>query len=335
MHALVYTATQKLIYREEKNPKLIHGESIIKVSASGICGSDMHAYHGKDDRRIPPLILGHEISGHIYKGKLDGKKVVLNPLISCDECDYCVNGKEHLCKQRLLLGMNRPVERQGGFAEYVSIPDKNIYELPKGLDIKEAPIAEPTAVALHAVELLDQYFSNSIENTKILVIGGGAIGLLIGLILSKIKNCKNLVITEPNDNRLNECAKYLAADAVNPNNNKIITNDYFDIIFDTVGLEVTRQQAIKSVKPGGIIIHIGLTQPSGSFDFRKTTLQEIAIIGTYCYTKKDFEKTLKILSNKQLGNLAWIEFRKLCDGSLAFKEIHDGSCASPKIILLT
>ena len=73
MQALVYTDTQTLIYREEKNPKLINGESIIKVSASGICGSDMHAYHGKDSRRIPPLILGHEISGIINQGKASGK----------------------------------------------------------------------------------------------------------------------------------------------------------------------------------------------------------------------------------------------------------------------
>ena len=69
MHALVYTDTKKLIYREEKNPNLVNNESIIKVFASGICGSDMHAYHGKDDRRVPPLILGHEISGVIDKGK--------------------------------------------------------------------------------------------------------------------------------------------------------------------------------------------------------------------------------------------------------------------------
>ena len=76
MQALVYTDIQKLIYREEKNPKLLNGESIIKVSASGICGSDMHAYHGHDNRRIPPLILGHEVSGVINKGKDIGKKVV-------------------------------------------------------------------------------------------------------------------------------------------------------------------------------------------------------------------------------------------------------------------
>ena len=100
-------------------------------------------------------------------------------------------------------------------------------------------------------------------------------------------------------------------------------------------MESTRNEAIKRVKAGGIIIHIGLTQPSGSFDFRKTTLQEITFIGTYCYTNKYFEKTLNILNNKQIGSLEWIEYRKLEEGPLAFKEIHNGSCSAPKIILLT
>tara|TARA_B100001123_G_scaffold441547_1_gene582982 strand:+ start:128 stop:1132 length:1005 start_codon:yes stop_codon:yes gene_type:complete len=334
MRALVYTGTQKLIYREEKNPKSVNGESIIKVTASGICGSDMHAYHGKDDRRVPPLILGHEVSGIIEKGTTIGKKVVLNPLITCGRCDYCKNDREHLCNTRIILGMNKPIERQGGFAEYVSIPNKNIYELPKGLGIEQAPIAEPTAVAFHAIELGEKSLSKSLKKVKSLVIGGGAIGLLSGLILSKIKNCDDIVIVDPNNKRLGECKKYLGAKAVNPDS-KIILDNHFDIVFDTVGLESTRNKAIKAIKPGGTIIHIGLTQPAGSFDFRKTTLQEITFIGTYCYTNKDFETTLNILSKKKLGSLDWIEYRKLKDGFSAFKEIHNGSCTAPKIILLT
>tara|TARA_Y100000590_G_scaffold18926_1_gene22460 strand:- start:1065 stop:2069 length:1005 start_codon:yes stop_codon:yes gene_type:complete len=333
MQALVYTDTKTIIYREEKDPKQIDGESIIKVAASGICGSDMHAYHGMDERRIPPLILGHEVSGIINQGKESGKKVVLNPLITCGSCDYCKNGREHLCTKRIILGMNKPIERQGGFAEYVSIPNKNIYELPKDLSMKEAPIAEPCAVALHAVELGEKEISKPIKDSKALLIGAGAIGLLCGLILSKVKNCKDIVIVDPNDKRLRESIKYLDADGFNPESKNIL-RDNFDIVFDTVGLETTRQQAIKCIKPGGIIIHIGLTQPAGNFDFRKATLQEITFIGTYCYTNKDFEKTLNILNTKKIGSLEWIEYRNLKEGSSAFKEIHNGTCSAPKIILL-
>ena len=97
---------------------------------------------------------------------------------------------------------------------------------------------------------------------------------------------------------------------------------------------MSRQQAISVIKPGGSIIHIGLTQPSGTFNFRKATLQEVTFIGTYCYTNKDFENTIKILADKEIGDLTWIEYRELKKVAEAFKQIHDGSCSAPKIVLL-
>ncbi len=333
MHALVYTDTQKIEYREEKNPTEKQGESILKIQASGICGSDMHAYHGKDDRRIPPLILGHEVSGVIQNGKFKDKIVVLNPLISCEKCDYCKNGREHLCPERTMIGMSRPIKREGGLAELVSVPEKNIYEVPKALDTKEAALAEPAAVALHAVILAEQTLKKPLAESKVLVQGAGAIGLLCGLILSKDKNCKNIVLSDPNKKRLDECSKYLDAKFVNPTDKSIRENG-FDLVMDSVGLEVSRQQAIHVVAPGGSIVHIGLTQPSGTFNFRKLTIQEITLIGTYCYTNNDFKNTLNLLTNKTLGSLEWIEYRELKNGAKAFKEIHDGTCVAPKIILI-
>ena len=91
---------------------------------------------------------------------------------------------------------------------------------------------------------------------------------------------------------------------------------------------------IQTVKQGGVIIHIGLSQATGEFDFRKTTLQEITFIGTYCYTNKDFKLSLNLLLEKKLGDLFWLDYRSLKDGAKAFKEIHEGIAASPKIILM-
>ena len=333
MKALVYTDTQELTYREEKDPVKTEGESILKVHASGICGSDMHAYHGKDERRIPPLILGHEVSGKILDGKFQDKNAVLNPLITCGKCEYCTSGSEHLCPNRVLLGMNIPYERQGAFAELIKVPETNIYEIPDRLNIKEASVAEPTAVSLHAVLMGESSLKKPISECRTLVQGAGAIGLLCSLILSKIKGNKDIVMSDPNKLRLNECSKHFDAKFVGPTD-KEIKNDSFDIVFDTVGLEVSRQQAISVVKPGGTIIHIGLTQASGQFNFRKATLQEVTFIGTYCYTNKDFENTIKILADRNIGDLSWIEYRELKKGAKAFKEIHDGTCSSPKIVLL-
>ena len=107
-----------------------------------------------------------------------------------------------------------------------------------------------------------------------------------------------------------------------------------DLIFDTVGLEISRQQAIFTITPGGTIIHVGLTQPSGTFNFRKLTIQEVTVVGTYCYTNSDFVHSIDILEKKVLGSLNWIEYRDLKVGAEAFKQIHDGTCVAPKIILI-
>ena len=122
MQALVYTNTQTLVYREEQNPTEKPGESILKIQASGICGSDMHAYHGHDERRVPPLILGHEVSGIIQNGKFKDKVVVLNPLITCGNCEYCkqpwtyqralgVRGTKNTARKRAGVETNFSIDR--------------------------------------------------------------------------------------------------------------------------------------------------------------------------------------------------------------------------------
>tara|TARA_B100001173_G_scaffold113233_1_gene98136 strand:- start:173 stop:1177 length:1005 start_codon:yes stop_codon:yes gene_type:complete len=333
MHALVYTGINKIDFREEKDPTPKPGEALIKVKASGICGSDMHAYHGNDERRIPPLILGHEVSGTSLDGRYKNKEVVINPLISCEKCNYCKNEREHLCPKRTMIGMSTPIKREGGLAELVSVPEKNIFEVSKDLSIKEAALAEPAAVALHAVLLAEKNLKKPLSECKILIQGAGAIGLLCGLVLNKEKKATNILMSDPNKKRLDECAKYLKANFVSPNDSSIKENN-FDLILESVGLEATRHQAIKSIAPGGTIVHIGLTQPSGNFDFKKLTIQEITLVGTYCYTNKDFQNTLDILTKKKLGNLGWIEYRELKKGSEAFNEIHNGTCIAPKIILI-
>ena len=140
-------------------------------------------------------------------------------------------------------------------------------------------------------------------------------------------------MSDPNKLRLKECSNYLKANFVCPDDKEINENG-FDIIFDTVGLEISRQQAIFAIAPGGTIVHVGLTQAAGNFNFRKLTIQEITVVGTYCYTKKDFENSINILKQKKLGSLSWIEYRELKNGAEAFREIHDGTSVAPKIILI-
>ena len=329
MKALVFTNKEELSYQNTSNPLAKEDEELIQVVASGICGSDMHAYHGYDDRRSPPLILGHEISGLING---TNKAVVINPLVTCDQCEECKNNREHLCQKRGLIGMSKPTERHGGFAEYVSVPKKNLHYLKDKNKLNNFAITEPAAVSYHAIQICLKHSIKSLEKSEILIIGGGAIGLLAALILNQMQ-ISNYIIIDTNSKRLEVCKKTASCNVAHPDDNSVGINSY-NIVIDAVGFEKTRQKSIQSVKQGGLIVHIGLSQPAGEFDFRKATLQEIIFVGTYCYTDDDFKNTLNLIEEKKLGNLDWLDFRPLSDGNNAFKEIHDGTTASPKIILL-
>ena len=329
MKALVYTDKETLIYRDEIDIVAQEGETLIKVSATGICGSDMHAYHGNDDRRLPPLILGHEISGI---NQNNNQAVVINPLVTCGSCQECTTGREHLCQTRGLLGMTKPINRPGGFADFVVVPNQNIFTISSKNNLNSLSLTEPTAVAYHAIKIVEQARFTKIQQSKILIIGGGAIGLLLALIL-QAKDTKDITIVDTNAKRLDVCKTTSNCNIANPDDSNILNNNY-DIVFDAVGFATTRQKSIQTVKQGGIIIHIGLSQAAGEFDFRKTTLQEVTFIGTYCYTNEDFQMSLNMLIEKKLGDLSWLDYRSLKDGANAFREIHDGITASPKIILL-
>jgi len=120
MKALVYTGVETLTYQDAPMPVAAAGQSLVKVMASGICGSDMHAFLGHDDRRPAPLILGHEAAGVIVGGPEDGRRVTINPLVPCGDCDACLTGRDNLCPERKIISMP---PREGAFADYVAMRD--------------------------------------------------------------------------------------------------------------------------------------------------------------------------------------------------------------------
>ena len=108
MKALVYTGVETLTYQDVPEPTVSAGQSLIRIDASGICGSDMHAFLGHDDRRPAPLILGHEAAGVVVGGPTDGRRVTINPLVSCGPCKACASGRDNLCPDRRIISMPPP-----------------------------------------------------------------------------------------------------------------------------------------------------------------------------------------------------------------------------------
>ncbi|MEH0021439.1 MAG: alcohol dehydrogenase catalytic domain-containing protein [Desulfobacter sp.] len=329
MKALVYTATKEVLYRDEPDPVPGPGEVVLRVEATGICGSDMHAYHGRDPRRVPPLILGHEVAGTIVSGPRKGCRAVINPLITCGACQYCDTGFSNLCSQRELIGMRLA----GAYAEYVKIPSKNLVELPDTLSMVHASLAEPTATALHALNLARIKSPRPLGELKILVIGGGAIGMLTALLL-KGYGGRDITLAETNGLRAASAAAHTGCRVVNPAKDPVCEGEVFDLVIDCVGGGKTREMAGAALLPGGILVHIGLMDEREGLDIRKLTLFEISFLGVYCYTAADVRAAVKAIDTGLLGDLSWVETRPLSQGSCAFRDLDKGLSPAAKIVLL-
>jgi len=327
MKALVYTANEEMTFREEPEPQAAPGDAVIKIESVGICGSDMHAYLGHDERRVPPLILGHEAVGTVIAGKELGQRVVLNPLITCGECHDCLSGRQNLCAQRDLIGMYRA----GAFAEQIAIPERNLIPVPEGISSEKAALTEPGATGLHAVLLAEKAAARPVSESRALVIGGGSVGLLTALILMD-KGAMDVVIAETNELRRQTIEKHTDCNVIDPISSAPEAGVY-DLVFDAVGGSITRQTSITAARSGGVIVHIGLMDNDGGVDVRALTLREITFIGTYTYTPVDLEVTLHKLASGALGSLDWIEKCTLEEGGIAFSELNQGQCAAPKVVL--
>lgn len=328
MKALVYTAERETAYQEEPEPEIRTGDALVSIESVGICGSDMHAWMGHDPRRVPPLILGHEAVGRVQGGTDPGRRVVLNPLITCGNCEYCLGGRQNLCPERDLIGMYRP----GAFAERIAIPERNLIPVPDDLDSTRAALTEPGATALHAVTLAERSLARPVSETRVLVIGSGSVGLLTALIL-KDKGAVAVEISETNRLRRETVLAHTDIPVRDPASDPL-PDDGYDLVFDAVGGGVTRTAAVSTVRPGGVIVHIGLMDNRGEMDVRRMTLQEITFIGCYTYSALDLRVALSKIGQGALGDLGWVETRPLSEGGPAFRDLHDGLCGSPKIVLV-
>ena len=328
MKALVYTDTLELQYRDEPDPVPGPGEALIKIEAVGICGSDMHAYHGHDERRVPPLILGHEAVGEVQTGPLKGRRVVLNPLMTCGICDHCQGGRSNLCAKRELIGMRLA----GAFAQYITIPERNLLDMPQDMDPVIASLTEPAATSLHAIFLAERVLHRPLSECRALVLGGGSIGAFAGLML-KHKGCHDVCLGDTNPLRRQTAERLGCCTVYDPLADDLPDENSFDLVIDAVGSGRTRAASCRHVRAGGVISHVGLQDNEPGLDTRRMTLEEITFLGNYTYSAVDLRAAIRALYLGALGPLDWVETRQLSEGAAAFRDIHEGNAAAPKIVL--
>lgn len=264
-------------------------EVVIRVTSTGVCGSDLAALRGNHLFRKPPLISGHEVGGFVHAigeavtGFSKCDRVVVDPQKPCGSCGLCQSGKYHLCPKKLMLGV---AEWDGSFAHYVNVPAHTLIHAPDSIAEEYLALAEPIAVAAHAVKQLD----NRLQD-EALILGGGTIGGLITRVLSA-KGTRTTV-SEPREFLAKKLHALGAETVTRPGE---LANELFDAVFVAADVPSLFVDAFKHLKPGGAIVQVAVFNKEVPIHVGKLQVAEQAILGTAMYQKEDFQTALELLT---------------------------------------
>ena len=309
MKALVFTGPGVVEVLEVDDVLAKPNEVIVHVERTGICGSELHGI-ATPGFRVPPLVMGHEFVGRLD----DGRRVAVNPLVGCGECDLCRRGRTHLCRTRALLGVHRP----GGFAERVAVPSNAVHELPASLSWDRAGLVEPIANAVHAWAQ-----AGSPVGQRVAILGCGPIGLAC-LEVARHGGAAHLTCIDLSSQR-RDAALALGADVAAGE-----LEGEFDVIFDAVGVRATRENSIQHLIPGGVTVWLGLATPDPGFDALNTVRFEKTIRGSFAYSDDEFSRALAIAPEL---DLSWFTTYPLDRGAEIFNLLMNGSDTPLKALL--
>jgi threonine dehydrogenase-like Zn-dependent dehydrogenase len=316
MRALVWRGGRSLELEELPEPEPADGEAIFEVRLAGICGSDLHPYRGHEGPRRPPLVLGHEAVGEVV-GRPG--RFTLFPLVTCGECRACRRGEENLCDRRGLLGL----DRHGVFAERVAVAAGALVPLPDGLDLRLGALVEPLAASVSVCRI------ERVESeTRVVVVGGGPIGLLA--VYSCTRRGARALAVEPLAAR-RQLAERLGAAATYSDVRELPTGAA-DLAIDAVGVEAAWRAAIAAVRPGGAVAIVGLGQADGAVPIGDLVRRGVGVRGHYAYTRADFEAALRLLADDP-PPLDWLTVLPLAEGAEGFRRLADEPARYAKVLL--
>lgn len=315
MKALVYHGPGNIVMTEVDKPQPGPGEVCVKVRAVSICGSDLKAYRGKSNFRVPPLVMGHEFAGEIDEVSLGvvgfrvGQRVTVNPNLNCGNCHDCKKGATNLCSYRRNVGTTMAAgPYNGAMAEYVCVPAAAVIPLPEELSFEEAALLEPLAVSLHAVK-----YYLAIKGARVAVIGAGPIGLLavqcakgLGAELV-ILGAKGAMAPDSTAERQRKAADFGADLIINTMKDDLaevrdLTNGIgLDVVFDAVGTSESIKQSIQIVKNGGEVILIGLAAATAEFSVSELVPREIRLCGSYIYTAGEMREAIRMVADGRVN----------------------------------
>lgn len=348
MKAWVLEKIGNIQYKEVLKPQISEHEVLVEVKAVGICGSDIPRIYQTGAHQMP-LIPGHEFAGQVVQtgahadAKWQNKRVGIFPLIPCRSCIACRNGQYELCRNYSYLGSRR----DGGFAEYVAVPERNLIELPETVSYEEAAMLEPMAVACHALRRV-----NVSSHDTAAVCGLGTIGMLIVMLLLE-RNVKNLLVIG-NKAFQKEMILKLGIkeeqyyDSRTENVKAWLDNKTggigADVFFECVGKNETCSLAIDHAAPGGRVCLVGNPYSDMLLDkqvYWKILRNQLTVTGTWnsSFTGEmtdDWHTTVSLLKEKKIAPAQFISHRyKLEELDRGFKIMRDKSEDYIKIMAVT
>jgi 2-desacetyl-2-hydroxyethyl bacteriochlorophyllide A dehydrogenase len=277
MRAVVFEAPGKLSVSELPDPTPGPRDVVIEVAGVGICGTDIHVYDGDYGGTRFPLVPGHEASGTIVAIGADvtrvavGDRVVVDPTLSCGECEYCVNGRYNLCLNWNSMGVTRD---NGASAQFVSAPAKNVYVLPPEVDLYQATMVEPLSCAIRAYDVLPRRFGD-----HYLIYGAGTMGLLLAQLAPRA-GAASVTVVDPNAGRL-DLARAVGIETTGASADEFDRTSW-DVVIDATGVVAAMEDGLPRVKPGGTFQHFGVAPLHAKASYLPISIvrDEINIVGS-------------------------------------------------------
>jgi len=325
MRSLVYTAPGRMEMQEWPRRQCGDGEIEIAVAAAGICGADISGFWGRSRRRKAPLIFGHEVVGR----RVDGQRVVADPLIGCGRCSECLGGATNLCSGLRLLGMDGVA---GCFAEFVIVLETQVYEIPDGLTDAQAVLAEPLANVVHLFRLAGQLDVG--PRFRMGIVGAGLMGSM-ALQMAMRMGADEVLVEDLDEVRLAAAREMGATLAVSPETGegRRFAGRGLDLVLDACGDGKARQEAFDLCRTGGMVVLLGMANEQSELDFGASIRKEHRVLMSFGYTAEDFGRSLDLLVAGEIDLTGRIEEMPLEQGQRAFERMTESRGSTLKMVL--
>lgn len=310
-------ATKTIEIKDVPKPEITAGQALLKVHAVGICGSDIHAWHGAHPFVHAPVVMGHEATGEVVEVGADvknvkvGERVIFRPQDVCGECIHCKSGRYNICNSLKVLGC----QSTGASGEFYAVDADLLYQLPDNIDYAAGTVIEPLAVGVHAAKI---GLPGGFAGKKALVIGAGTIGNAVAQAARGlgIKN-EDIIITDVSEFKLGLAKKCGFVNAINVKDEDLaqVVLDKFgpdgaDVVYECTASENGLNQVLQLARKGTRIVIVGVYGHKVNLDFANVQDREYELVGTLMYVDEDYVDAIRLVRENKvdLSTLVTNEF---------------------------